>query len=207
MEINPRTTAVIAVHMQNDIVSERGGFGSLFAEMVKGHRTVASVNDLLAMMREAGALMAYTRVAFKSDYSDMVPNSPLLLMTKQQSCLVEGTWQTQVVAELTPREGDVVITHQRISGFAGTQLDVLLRSRGVDTVLVAGVATNLSVEGTARDASNLGFRTVVVSDACAAASEAAHRASIETLALLGEVATLEEIRRAVAAPTPYGVSR
>ena len=109
-------------------------------------------------------------------------------------------------AELTPQAGDVVITHQRISGFAGTQLNVLLRSRGVDTVLVAGVATNLSVEGTARDASNLGFRTLVVSDACAAASEAAHEASIETLALLGEVVTLEEVWRAVVAPTPSGVS-
>ncbi len=178
MEINPRTTAVIAVHMQNDIVSESGGFGSLFAEMIKDNCTVASVKDLLAVVRDAGAIVAYTPVAFKADYSDMVPKPPLLLMTKQQSCLVEGTWQTLVVAELTPRDGDVVITHQRISGFAGTQLDVILRSRGVDTVLVAGVATNLSVEGTARDASNLGFRTVVVSDACAAASEPAHRASI-----------------------------
>jgi biuret amidohydrolase len=149
--------------------------------------------------------VVYTRVAFKSDYSDMVPNSPLLAMTKQQACLVEGTWQTEILAELAPRDGDLVITHQRISGVAGTQLDVILRGRSVDTMLIAGVPTNLSVEGNARDASNLGYRTIVVSDACAAASEAAHQASIETLGLFGQVSSVDEVKQALGASTAPGV--
>jgi biuret amidohydrolase len=68
-----------------------------------------------------------------------------------------------------------------------------LREAGVDTVVFVGVATNLSVEGTARVASDLGYHTVVVSDACSAATAAAHAASLESLGLLAEIITADEL--------------
>jgi nicotinamidase-related amidase len=72
-----------------------------------------------------------------------------------------------------------------------------LRARGIETVLFAGVATNASVEGTARQASDLGYRTVIISDACSAADQSAHDASLNSMGLLAEVATSAEVIAAI----------
>ena len=95
-----------------------------------------------------------------------------------------------------PQDGDLVVTHQRVGGFSASQLDHLLRARGVNTVLFTGVATNF-VEGTARQASDLGYRTIIVADACSAADPATHDASIASLGLLAEIATSAEVLEAL----------
>ena len=119
-------------------------------------------------------------------------------------CLTEGSPLAEIVTPLAPHDDDVVITHQRIGGFADSTLDTTLRQRGITTLLFGGVATNASVEGTARVASDLGYRVVVVEDACSAATLEAHAASIASLGLLAEIATVEEIRSALSAPVAGG---
>lgn len=193
MNLDPHATAVVAVHWQADVVTPEGAFGGFFADEVARTGVIATAKTLLDAARSAGSKIVYTRVAYKPGHTDLVANSPLLDMVVQNQCLVDGTPAAEIIDTLAPHEQDSVITHQRVTGFAGTQLDVLLRGSGIDTVALAGVATNISVEGTARDASNLGYRTIVVSDACAAGSEAAHNASLETLSLLGEVATTDDV--------------
>lgn len=192
MELNPSTTAVIAVHMQNDIVNADGAFGGFFAAQAAERNVIDVVGTLQDAARTAGATVVYTRVAFNDDYSDLNANSPLLGMVAQNHCLVDGSDKAQVVSQLTPRDGDLVVTHKRVGGFADSELDAQLRERGIDTVLFAGVATNASVEGTARQASDLGYRTVIVADACSAADTGAHEASISSLGLLAEITTSAE---------------
>jgi biuret amidohydrolase len=85
------------------------------------------------------------------------------------------------------------VTHQRVGGFHDSGLDEVLRSAGVETVVFLGVATNASVEGTARVASDLGYRVLVVSDACSAATPEAHAASLESLGLLAEITTTDDV--------------
>lgn len=109
---------------------------------------------------------------------------------------MEGSDKAQILDELTPQDGDLVVTHQRVGGFSASQLDHLLRARGVNTVLFTGVATNF-VEGTARQASDLGYRTIIVADACSAADPATHDASIASLGLLAEIATSAEVLEAL----------
>ena len=86
-----------------------------------------------------------------------------------------------------------------MGGFTDSGLHELLQGKGVQTVVLAGVATNASLEGTARQASDLGYRTVVVEDACSAATPAAHQASIESLGLLAEIATASDVADALSA--------
>jgi biuret amidohydrolase len=189
MDLNPSTTAVIAVHMQKDVVNADGAFGGFFAEHAVTRDVVAVTGRLLDAARRSGVTVVYTRVAWQPGLADLVVNSPILGIVKQTGCLVEGSDKAQILSEITPHEGDLVLTHQRVAGFSASQLDTLLRSRGIDTLLFAGVATNFSVEGTARQASDLGYRTVIVSDACSAADTATHEASIASLGLLAEIAT------------------
>ncbi len=192
MDLSPSTTAVIAVHMQKDVVTAEGAFGGFFAAQADKVGVVGVTGALLDAARSAGATVIYTRVAWQPGFADLVPNSPILGIVSQSGCLVEGSEKAQILPELTPRDGDLVLTHQRVGGFSASQLDVLLRSRGIDTLLFAGVATNFSVEGTARQASDLGYRTVIVSDACSAADDATHEASLASLGLLAEIVTSAE---------------
>ncbi|NMH99541.1 cysteine hydrolase family protein [Pseudonocardia acidicola] len=197
MELDPRRTAIIAVHFQNDVITPEGAFGALFAEQAAAAGVVPTTAALQEAARAAGALVVYTRVAFQPGYGDLVGNFPLLAMVGQQGCLVDGTPAAGIVDALAPAEGDIVVTHQRVSGFVGSELDTVLRGRGIDTVMITGVATNISVESTARSAGDLGYRTIVVSDACSAAGPEIHQASLETLGLLGEVATSADVLAAL----------
>lgn len=197
MQLEAGHTAIVAVHMQNDIVGAEGAFGAFFAEQAVARDVVGKISTLLAAARDAGATVVYTRVAWNADYSDLVANSPLLGMVLQNRCLVDGSPGAAVVDGLAPEAGDLVVTHKRAGGFTASQLDVLLRSRGITTVLFTGIATNASVEGTARDASDLGYRTVIIEDACSAANEAAHTASIESMGLLAEIATSDDVLAAL----------
>ena len=193
MELNPSTTAVIAVHMQGDIVLADGAFGGFFAAQAEKVNTVGITADLLDAARAAGSTVVYTRVAWQPGLADLVVNSPILGIVQQSGCLVEGSELAKILEPLTPQDGDLVVTHQRVGGFSASQLDVLLRCRGIDTMVFAGVATNFSVEGTARQASDLGYRTMIVSDACSAADEATHQASLASLGLLAEITTSAEV--------------
>ncbi len=197
MELDPRTTAVVAVHMMRDVVTHEGAFGQFFGEGVERHQIVAQVGRLLDAARAAGSPVIYTRVVFKPGHPDLVVNCPLLGVVAQTGAVEDGKPGAEIVPELAPQAGDHVVDHQRVTGFHGTELDVLLRSRGITTVVFAGVATNVSVEGTAREAVNLGYRTVIAADACSAAADEAHQATLATFGLLGEVVTVDELTAAL----------
>ena len=197
MELTPSRTAVIAVHMQHDIVTADGAFGGFFAAQAAERDVIGQTAALLEAARRCGATAVYTRVAWQPGYPDLVANSPLLGIVVQAQCLVDGSEKAEIVPQLSPQDSDVVVTHQRVGGFASSQLDVILRSRGIDTVVFAGVATNASVEGTARQASDLGYRTVIAADACSATDPAAHDASIASLGLLAEISTVAEVSEAL----------
>lgn len=193
MELNPKTTALVVVHMQKDVVNADGAFGGFFAEQAVKVDVVGVTGKVLAAARSAGATVVYTRVAWQPGLADLYVNSPILGIVQQSGCLVEGSDKAEILPELTPEDTDLVVTHQRVGGFSASQLDVLLRGRGIDTLLFAGVATNFSVEGTARQASDLGYRTVIVSDACSAADQATHDASIGSLGLLAEITSAADV--------------
>jgi nicotinamidase-related amidase len=187
--------------MQPDIVTADGAFGPFFAAQAAEHDVVGVIGKLKDAARGAGVAVIYTRVAWKSDYSDLNPNSPLLGMVVEKNCLVDGRDMAEIVPQLSPQAGDVVVTHKRVSGFTDSDLDEQLRARGIETVLFAGVATNASVEGTARQASDLGYRTVIISDACSAADQRAHDASLNSLGLLAEIITSAEAVGAISGAT------
>ena len=153
MELDPAKTAVIAVHMQKDVVNADGAFGGFFAAQAAERNVVSVIDTLLETARRAGSTVVYTRVAWQPGLADLIVNSPILQIVQQSGCLVEGSDKAQILPELKPQAGDLVVTHHRVGGFSASQLDALLRSRGIDTVLFTGVATNFSVEGTARQAS------------------------------------------------------
>lgn len=203
MELDSRTTALIIVHCQGDVVGPDGAFADFFYSQVVETDVIAVIGRLADSFRAASALVVYTRVAWKPDFSDLQANSPILGIVAQSGCLIDGSPLAEIVAPLTPHDTDTVVTHQRVGGFEGSNLAAVLAGKGIDTLVFGGVATNFSVEGTARTASDLGFRTVIAVDACSAADQATHEASINSLGLLAEITTVDEITAALTSSSAH----
>jgi biuret amidohydrolase len=197
MELNPSTTAFLAMHFENDIVGAEGAFASFFRAEIEKHDVIATANRLLTGARQAGATVVYARVAYSEGHGNLVTNIPLAGAVAQMQCLLDGTPATEIIAELAPHASDWTSTNAKVSAFAGCDLDDRLRAAGIDTVVLFGVATNISVESTGRSAGDLGYRVVVVADGCSAATQEAHDATLASFGLLGEVASSADVLAAL----------
>jgi nicotinamidase-related amidase len=180
--LDNQRTALLCLHLQNDIVDEKGalalaGFGS--ARMVAKHGVLARVARLQDAARNAGVKVYHVAVWFRPDYSDAPPSSPLLRACIDATSLIEGTWGAGFPASVAPKAEDVVVVNKATGAFTTSDLRDRLPS-GIDTLLLAGVATNFVVESTAREAGDLGYEAVVVSDCCMSVSEEMHEAALRT---------------------------
>lgn len=197
MDLNPSSTAVIACHFQNDVVGSDGAFAPFFRAEVERRGVIHVASRVLEAARAAGLQVVFVRVAFQDGHSDLVTNIPLLGVVAQQGSLLDGSAGAALIDEVKPGDNDWTITNPKVSAFASSDLDSQLRAAGIDTVVVMGVASNISVESTGRSAGDLGYRVVVVEDACSAAAPEAHDASMATFGLLGEVVSSDEFLAAL----------
>jgi len=117
--------------------------------------------------------------------------------SKLRPFLQPGSREREVPSEVAPQEGDWVLDKTSASLFVGTPVEATLRSRGVQTLLFAGIATDAGVETSARHASALGFYPVVVREGCSSMTREAHERSLASLAGQVIVASMEEIRQAL----------
>ncbi|MFL4477612.1 cysteine hydrolase family protein [Paeniglutamicibacter sp. ORCA_105] len=196
--LNPASTALLVVHLQHDIVSPETAFGNLFSSEVKARNVLAQCEKAMKTLRAGGGLVVPLRIAFADDYSDLNPTVPLLQMVAQAGCLKDGSKGAAIVPDVSVLENDIVLTHQMPGPFSGSALHQILSSRGVENVVVCGVATNASVESAVRQASDLGYKTFVLSDASSAADGPSHEASLASMGLFARVTTVSEISAAIA---------
>lgn len=192
MNLDPGSTALIAIHGQSDVIGAEGAFADFFHAEVANRGVVGKFSVLLKDAREAGATVIYTRLAYSPGCNDLKANSPLLQIAQQRESLKRGGPHTNFIEPLAPRDTDMVVTNQRIGGFT-PELATIFEDRGIQTLVFAGVATNISVESSARAASDHGFHVAIVEDCCSAATPDAHAASIESLGLLASITTSSEL--------------
>jgi nicotinamidase-related amidase len=194
MKVEAKTTALLVMDCQNDIVHEEGGLAAWgFAAQVEKRGIVARVREVISAARKAGIPVIHVTVAFRRDRADVIDNCGFFHAVREMPVLQEGSWGAAIHDDLRPEPEDFIVVKRRISAFAGTTLDLVLRSLGRSTLVLTGVATNFVVEGTTRDACDAGYQVVVLEDCCAAASEEMHRFSVEkVLALLATVTTSGE---------------
>ncbi len=197
MDLDTATTAFIACHFENDVVGSDGAFAPFFRAEVERRGVIDVAGRLIDGAHQAGVRVVYTRVVFQSGHSDLVTNIPLLGVVAQQGSLLEGTPGAEIVDELKPGPADWVISNPKVSAFASSDLDAQLRAAGITTVVLFGVATNVTVESTGRAAGDLGYRVVVVEDGCSAADQTTHDATVNSFGLLGEVVTSADVLAAL----------
>ena len=194
LKVDREKTALLVMDCQNDIIHEKGGLAPWgFAAQVKEKNLIASINKTIAASRQAQIPVIYVTVAYRRDRSDVAENCGFFSAVKRIPVLEEDSWGAAIHDGLKPHPEDWVVVKKRISAFAGTPLELLLRSLGRKTLVLTGVATNFVIEGTARDACDAGYHVVVLEDCCAGSSEEMHRFSVERiLSLLATVTTSKE---------------
>lgn len=184
--IDASKTALFVMDFQNDIIDPKGALGSHgLADQVTKSNAVPNTAKALAAARKAGMLVVHVAVAYRPGHPEVAEGSALFQSIKDADALVEGSWGAAFHPDLTPADGEVVMTKRGVSAFAGTDLELVLRNRGIDNVVLTGIATSFVIEGTARHAVDLGIPVTVLDDCCASMTEDMHAASLAVLGHLG----------------------
>ena len=171
VEFDPRTTALVIIDMQRDFL-EPGGFGELLGNDVSLLRsTIAPTRRVLGVCRAVGITVIHTREGHRPDLSDCPPakltrNGVTFIGTEgpMGRILVRGERGHDIVNELAPQAGEPVIDKPGKGAFYATDLEAILRGRGVTTLVVCGVTTEVCVHTTVREANDRGFECVVLED-------------------------------------------
>jgi len=170
LELDLGRTALLLLDYQNYNVHPDGYWASVTPGLVERVApALARAAEALAAAREAGIHVVHVQNAWREGHPDINPHTPWQADAKAAGRSTEGSWGIEFFEPLAPTGGELVVRKRAVSGFAGTELDRLLRIHDVSTVVIAGIVTNFAAEGTARDASDRGYR-VVVSGTAARAS-------------------------------------
>jgi ureidoacrylate peracid hydrolase len=177
IDIDLKRSVFIIVDMQNAF-AKAGGMLDLFGADISGAASVIQVNQqLINAARKAGVEIIYLAMTYKADLSDAgSPASPnyhkelgLKLMREKPEhtgkLLIDGTWDWQIVDELRPQNGEMLIRKPRYSGFVGTHLNDYLHAKNIRNLFLTGITTNVCVESTGRDAFFAEYWPILIEDA------------------------------------------
>src|SRR5580698_7731048 len=201
-KLDPARTALVVVHMVKGVAGEVDTpFNRLFRRRAEEKGIIKAQLRLLDGFRRAKAKMVYTAVTYQQGLPGVTPNSPLWRTLFDCVCLMENTPAVELMGELARRPDEPLVRGQAANGFDRTVLDTILRLAGVDTLVIVGMATDVAVESTARAASDLGYRTIVVSDACTADNDESHLRSLDVLQKwFAETPTAGDVLNTLGAP-------
>jgi len=180
MAIDPTTTALVLIEYQNEFTSEggvlHGAVAAVMQETGMLENTVRAVHEA----RERGVSIMHAPITFAPGYGELTRHPyGILKGVVDGNAFVKGTWGAAIVDALATQAGDIVIEGKRgLDTFASTNLDFILRSKGIQTVVLAGFLTNCCVESTMRTAYEHGFDVVTLTDCVAATSREAQAAAL-----------------------------
>jgi ureidoacrylate peracid hydrolase len=175
-------SAIVVVDMQNDFASEGGMFALAGIDVSEIRTVVAPTARVLAAARRAGLPIVYLKMGFRPDLSDAgARDAPNWLKHRRMRVgadttapdgqpsriLIRDTWNTEIVRDLAPDPADIVLYKSRYSGFHGTDLDAVLRSRSIGTLIFTGCTTSVCVESTLRDAMFRDYTCLLLADCTA----------------------------------------
>jgi nicotinamidase-related amidase len=176
MSIDPKTTAVVLIEYQNDFTSDGGGLHGAVAEVMDKTNMLDNTAKVADAARTAGATVMHAPITFAEGYNEL-SNHPygILKGVVDGNVFVKGTWGAEIIDRLAPQEGDIVVEGKRgLDTFASTNLDFILRNKGITTLVLGGFLTNCCVESTMRSGYENGYNVITLSDCVAATSVEEH---------------------------------
>ena len=174
--VNPAQTAVVLIEYQNDFTTEGGTLHGAVAAVMDSTGMLQNTVDLVAKARAAGAAIVHTPISFVEGYGEISAQPyGILAGVVESNSFVKDSWGAEITQEMTPEPGDIVIEGKRgFDAFASTNLDFILRSKGITTIALGGFLTNCCVESTMRTGYEKGYQVYTLTDCLAATSQTEH---------------------------------
>ena len=181
MPSDPKTTAVVLIEFQNDFTSDGGALHGAVEDVMASTHMLENAKRVADEARAAGATVIHAPISFADGYHEITDHPyGILAGVVDNKAFVKGTWGADIVDDLAPQADDIVIEGKRgLDTFASTNLDFILRSKGIKTVALGGFLTNCCVESTMRSAYEKGFDVVTLTDCVAATSQPEHDNAIQ----------------------------
>ena len=171
--MNPTKTAVVLVEYQNDFTSPGGTLHEAVKGVMDSTQMLEHSQALAREARAAGAVIIHSPISFQDGYFEITSHPyGILKGVVESGSFRKGTWGVEIVDAMAPQPGDIVLEGKRgLDAFASTNLDFILRSKGIETVALGGFLTNCCVESTMRSAYEKGFEVITLTDCTATLSE------------------------------------
>lgn len=194
--VDPTHTAVLVVDMQNDFCAE-GGYihKTRNADMSENPALAERISALVESGRASGTSIVWIQANYEPRFL-----SPQAIIKREERqpglvCCAGGSWGWEFF-KVAPHPDDILIEKHSFSAFFGTELDRLLRFRGIKTLIMTGVATNTCVESTLRDGFFLGYYIVLVEDCCNSAAQHLHKSTLDNVRMnFGDVVQAAELKK------------
>ena len=176
MSLDPRETAVVLIEYQNDFVTEGGALHGAVADVMASTNMLQNTADATKQARDAGATIIHAPIAFAEGYGEISAHPyGILAGVVESNAFVKGSWGAEIVDVVGPQGDDIVVEGKRgLDTFASTNLDFILRSKGIKNIALGGFLTNCCVESTMRSAYEKGFNVFTLTDCVAATSQEEH---------------------------------
>lgn len=189
-----RNTVVVAMHYQNENCHPDGKIKVGIAQDADWRwQRLENAKRLFAGARSSELPIIHIRLAVPPDYSGVKANTPLIREWMELGAWKEGSWGVEFIDGLEPKSGEAVITHIRNSAFHGSTLEDVLRGLSSQHLICCGVSTAYAVEGTVRQATDIGYEVTVAADACSTATQSQHENSLNAMSLIASIKSVDDI--------------
>ncbi|TGD84963.1 cysteine hydrolase [Mycolicibacterium sp. CH28] len=181
MNIDPKTTAVVLIEYQNDFTTDGGVLHEAVSEVMEKTGMLGHTREVVAAARNAGVTVMHAPITFAEGYGEITKHPyGILKGVVDGNAFVKGSWGAAIVDDVAPADGDIVIEGKRgLDTFASTNLDFILRSKGITTIALGGFLTNCCVESTMRSGYENGYQVITLSDCVAATSVEEHENALK----------------------------
>ena len=197
-DVNP---ALLVIDMQNGFVSKGGSYDLMGIDTSTYLKIVPNIKSLIQVCRSSKIPIFFTQAVREGSGIDLLTRTHRILpksreeRIKMRPICVRGTWDADVVDELSPLTQDHVVIKRRDSAFQDTEIEVWLRSFGIDALIFAGIDTSICVESSLRDAFNHGYDIILISDATASSVGKNYNSTMDNVRdYYGLVMNLEEFK-------------